>query len=121
MSYVFPAPTSSLEPAVFPTLVTGVAPGRLRIDAFRLTPVATTGTACLTNILVTFIVGRFRLTMNPEIPFGACAGADTSTAPFRAVRHEPQSKVLMLGYSVPYAFGYIRSTAWGPLIVPSSR
>jgi len=40
MSYVLPAPGTSLEPAVFPT------------------PVSTPGTARLTNILTTLIVGR---------------------------------------------------------------
>ena len=119
MSYVLPAPRGSLEPAIFSTLATDVEPGWLRIDAFRVAPVATTGTACLTNILTTVIVGRFTLTMSPEILFGAYDGTETSTAPFRAVRHEPQSKVLMLGYTAPRAFGNIRAMAWGPVIVPS--
>jgi hypothetical protein len=117
MPYVLPAPRSSLQPAVFSPLATGVVPGPLRIDSVRMAPVATTGTACLTNILTTVVVGRFTLTMNPEILFGAYAGTDTSTVPFRAVPHEPQSKVLMLGYTAPCEFGYVRS-AWGPVIVP---
>jgi len=118
MSYVFPAPRSSLEPAIFSAVATGVVPGRLRIDSCRMEPVATTDTACLTNILTTRIVGRFTLAMDPQVLFGACTGTDTSTAPFHAVRHEPQSKVLMLGYSAPCAFGHIRSATWGPVIVP---
>ena len=118
MSYVLPAPMSSLEPAIYSVVATGVAPGPLRIDAFRVAPVATTGTLCLTNIFTTFIVGRFTLTMNPAILFGAYDGPETSTAPFRAVRHEPQSKVLMLGYTAPCAFGNLRAMAWGPVIVP---
>ena len=118
MSYVFPAPRSSLEPASFATLVTGVAPGRLRIGGFRVAPVGTSRVHCLTNILTTGVVGRFTMTMDPQVLFGASAGTDTSTAPFLAVRHEPQGKVLMLGYSVPCAFGHIRSATWGPVIVP---
>jgi hypothetical protein len=50
--------------------------------------------------------------MNPEILFGVYADTDTSTAPFRAVQHEPQRKVLMLGYTAPSAFGNIRAAAW---------
>ena len=118
MSYVLPAPTSSLEPAIYSVVATDVAPGRLRVDSFRVAPVATTGTACLTNLLTTLMVGRFTLTMKPEILFGAYDGTETSTAPFRAVRHEPQSKVLMLGYTAPCAFGNLRAMAWGPVIVP---
>ena len=45
MSSVLPAPSSRLEPAIF--------------------------AACLTSILTTRIVGRFTVTMYPEIPFGA--------------------------------------------------
>jgi len=40
MSYILPVPRTRLEPAVFPT------------------PVSTPGTACLTNVLTTLIVGR---------------------------------------------------------------
>ena len=56
--------------------------------------------------------------MNPEIPFGVYAGTDTSTAPCRAVHHEPGRRVLMLGYTAPSAFGNARAAAWGPIIVP---
>jgi len=118
MSYVLPPPTSSLEPAIFSTLATGVVPGRLRIDAFRVAPAAASSMPCLTNMLTTLIVGRFTLQMNPDILFGAYGGTDTSTAPFRAVQHEPQGKVLMLGYSAPCPFGYVRPITWGPVIVP---
>lgn len=61
--------------------------------------------------------GRYVLKMNPVILIGACAGAGTVTAALRAVQDEAQSKVPVLGYTVPYAIGNILLTAWGPVLV----
>jgi putative transport protein len=61
--------------------------------------------------------GRKVLKMNPVILFGACAGAGTVTAALRSIQDEAQSKLPVLGYTVPYAIGNILLTAWGPVIV----
>jgi putative transport protein len=71
----------------------------------------------LTPHLTTVLVGRYLLKMNPVILLGACAGAGTATAALRAVQDEAQSKLPVLGYTVPYAIGNILLTAWGPVIV----
>jgi putative transport protein len=55
--------------------------------------------------------------MNPLILLGACSGAGTITAALRAVQDESQSKLPVLGYTVPYALGNILLTAWGPVLV----
>jgi len=35
----------------------------------------------------------------------------------KALQEESQSKLLALGYTVPYAIGNILLTAWGPVLV----
>ena len=67
--------------------------------------------------IVALLFGRFVLKMNPLILFGACAGAGTVTAALRAIQDESDSKLPVLGYTVPYAVGNILLTAWGPVIV----
>ncbi len=67
--------------------------------------------------LITLLFGLHVLKMNPVILFGACAGAGTVTAALRAMQDESQSKLPVLGYTVPYAIGNILLTAWGPVIV----
>lgn len=67
--------------------------------------------------LVALLFGKFVLRMNPVILFGACAGAGTVTAALRAIQDTAQSKIPVLGYTVPYAVGNILLTAWGPVIV----
>jgi putative transport protein len=67
--------------------------------------------------LVTLLFGHHVLKMNPLILFGASAGAGTITAALRAIQDESQSKLPVLGYTVPYAIGNILLTAWGPVIV----
>ena len=71
--------------------------------------------------LVTLLFGLHVLKMNPLILFGACAGAGTMTAALRAIQDESQSKLPVLGYTVPYAIGNIILTAWGPVIVVLTR
>ncbi len=63
------------------------------------------------------LFGRYVLKMNPVLLFGACAGAGTVTAALRSIQDEAQSKLPVLGYTVPYAIGNILLTAWGPVIV----
>ena len=71
--------------------------------------------------LLTLLFGLHVLKMNPLILFGACAGAGTMTAALRAIQDESQSKLPVLGYTVPYAIGNIILTAWGPVIVVLTR
>ena len=63
------------------------------------------------------LFGRHVLKMNPVILLGACAGAGTVTAALRGIQDEADSKLPVLGYTVPYAIGNILLTAWGPVIV----
>ncbi len=71
----------------------------------------------LTPHIAAVLAGRYLLGMNPVILLGACAGAGTTTASLRAIQDEAQSKLPVLGYTVPYAIGNILLTAWGPVIV----
>ncbi|MBK9088180.1 MAG: aspartate-alanine antiporter [Holophagales bacterium] len=63
------------------------------------------------------LFGRYVLKMNPVILLGACSGAGTVTAALRSIQDEADSKLPVLGYTVPYAVGNILLTAWGPVIV----
>ena len=67
------------------------------------------------------LVGRYLLKMNPVILLGACSGAGTVTAALRSIQDEAQSKLPVLGYTVPYAVGNVLLTAWGPVIVLLTR
>jgi putative transport protein len=71
--------------------------------------------------IVALLSGRHILKMNPVILLGACAGAGTVTAALRAIQDEAESKLPVLGYTVPYAVGNILLTAWGPVIVVLTR
>ena len=71
----------------------------------------------VTPHVAALLFGRYVLKMNPVILFGACAGAGTVTAALRSIQDEAQSKLPVLGYTVPYAIGNILLTAWGPVIV----
>jgi putative transport protein len=75
----------------------------------------------VTPHLTAVLFGRYVLKMNPVILLGACAGAGTSTAALRSIQDEAQSKIPVLGYTVPYALGNILLTAWGPVIVLLTR
>jgi putative transport protein len=75
----------------------------------------------VTPHVAALLFGRYVLKMNPVILFGACTGAGTVTAALRAIQDEAQSKLPVLGYTVPYAIGNILLTAWGPVIVMLTR
>ena len=75
----------------------------------------------VTPHVTALLFGRYVLKMNPVILFGACSGAGTVTAALRAIQDEAQSKLPVLGYTVPYAIGNILLTAWGPVIVLLTR
>ena len=72
---------------------------------------------CLTPHVIALLFGRYVLGLHPVILLGACAGAGTATAALRGVQDEAQSRLPVLGYTVPYAIGNILLTAWGPVIV----
>jgi putative transport protein len=71
----------------------------------------------VTPHVAALLFGRYVLHMNPVILLGACAGAGTVTAALRSIQDEAQSRLPVLGYTVPYAIGNIMLTAWGPVIV----
>ena len=71
----------------------------------------------VTPHVAALLFGRYVLKMNPVILLGACAGAGTVTAALRSIQDEAESKLPVLGYTVPYAIGNILLTAWGPVIV----
>jgi len=71
--------------------------------------------------LAAVLVGRYVLKMNPVLLLGACSGAGTTTAALRAIQDQADSKLPVLGYTVPYAIGNILLTAWGPVIVMLMR
>ncbi|MGE5347495.1 MAG: aspartate-alanine antiporter [Acidithiobacillales bacterium] len=75
----------------------------------------------VTPHVAALLFGRGVLKMNPVILLGACAGAGTVTAALRSIQDEAQSKLPVLGYTVPYAIGNILLTAWGPVIVFLTR
>ncbi len=71
----------------------------------------------MTPHIAALLFGRYVLKMNPVILFGACAGAGTVTAALRSIQDEADSKLPVLGYTVPYAIGNLLLTTWGPVIV----
>ncbi len=71
----------------------------------------------VTPHMAALFFGHKVLKMNPVILLGASAGAGTVTAALRSIQDEAQSKLPVLGYTVPYAIGNILLTAWGPVIV----
>jgi putative transport protein len=76
--------------------------------------------AILPHIIGLFF-GRFILKMNPVILLGAQSGAGTTTTALKAIQEAADSKLPVLGYTVPYALGNILLTAWGPVIVSLMR
>jgi putative transport protein len=98
----------------------GLSAGPVFVEGLR-----TTGPSLLfvgfvvavTPHIAALLFGRYVLKMNPVILLGACAGAGTVTAALRAIQDEAESKLPVLGYTVPYAVGNILLTAWGPVIV----
>ena len=71
----------------------------------------------VTPHIAALFFGHKVLKMNPVILLGASAGAGTVTAALRSIQDEAQSKLPVLGYTVPYAIGNNLLTAWGPVIV----
>jgi putative transport protein len=71
----------------------------------------------VTPHIVGLLFGHYILKINPVILLGAQSGAGTTTAGLKAIQDAAESKLPVLGYTVPYALGNILLTAWGPVIV----
>ncbi|HTO75474.1 MAG TPA: aspartate-alanine antiporter [Thermoanaerobaculia bacterium] len=100
--------------------IVGLSAGPSFVDGLRRTGPSLLGVALVVAVtphLAALFFGRKVLKMNPVILLGASAGAGTVTAALRAIQDEAQSKLPVLGYTVPYAVGNILLTAWGPVIV----
>ena len=100
--------------------VVGLSAGPSFVDGLRRTgpSLLVVGlVVAVTPHVTALFFGRKVLKMNPVILFGACSGAGTVTAALRSIQDEAQSKLPVLGYTVPYAIGNILLTAWGPVIV----
>jgi putative transport protein len=67
--------------------------------------------------IIGLLAGRYLLKINPVILLGAQSGAGTTTTALKAIQDVAQSKMPVLGYTIPYALGNIILTAWGPVIV----
>jgi putative transport protein len=105
--------------AVFIGLV-GLAAGPVFVDGLKRTGPSLLLVGLIVAVtphLTALLFGHRVLKMNPVILFGASSGAGTVTAALRAIQDEAQSKLPVLGYTVPYAVGNILLTAWGPVIV----
>jgi len=105
--------------AVFIAVV-GLAAGPSFIDGLRrtgLTLLLVGAVLAVVPHLVAILFGKYVLKMNPVLLLGASAGAGTSTPALRAVQDLAQSKIPVLGYTVPYAIAAIVMAAWGPVIV----
>lgn len=100
--------------------IVGLGAGPSFVAGVRQTGVSLVFVAIIVAVvphIIGILVGRYILRMNPIILLGACCGAGTVTAGLKAVQDEAQSKLPVLGYTVPYAVGNILLTAWGPIIV----
>lgn len=104
--------------------VVGLTAGPVFIDGLKRTGPSLLVVGLLVSVLphvTALLFGRYVLKMNPVILLGACSGAGTLTAALRAIQDEAQSKLPVLGYTVPYAVGNILLTAWGPVVVLLTR
>jgi putative transport protein len=104
--------------------VVGISAGPTFVSGLRQTGASLLVVGLVVSVtphIAALLFGRFILKMNPVILFGACSGAGTITAALRAIQDEAQSKLPVLGYTVPYAVGNILLTAWGPVIVMLMR
>ncbi|HEX7979370.1 MAG TPA: aspartate-alanine antiporter [Gemmatimonadaceae bacterium] len=100
--------------------VVGLAAAPSFLDGLRragLTLLLVGALLAVIPFLVALLFGTYVLKMNPVLLMGATAGAGTSTPALRAVQDVAQSKVPVLGYTVPYAIAAIIMAAWGPVIV----
>lgn len=105
--------------AVFLAVV-GIGAGPTLVDGVQKTGFGIILAGLVVSILphlVGLLAGRYLLRMSPVILLGAQAGAGTTTTGLKAVQDAAQSKLPVLGYTIPYALGNILLTAWGPVLV----
>jgi putative transport protein len=102
----------------------GITAGPGFVAGVRQTGFGLVGAGLVAAVLphvVGLLFARLVLRMDPVILLGACAGAGTTTAGLKALQDAADSKVPVLGYTVPYALGNVLLTAWGPVIVALMR
>jgi putative transport protein len=100
--------------------IVGLAAGPTFIPGLRHTGISIVFTGLVVAILphiIGLFFGRYILKMNPLILLGAQSGAGTTTTALKAIQEVANSKIPVLGYTIPYALGNILLTAWGPVIV----
>ena len=100
--------------------IVGLSAGPSFISGLRHTGFGIIFAGLIVTILphvIGILFGRYILKMNPVIQLGAQSGAGTSTTALRAIQDAADSKLPVLGYTIPYALGNILLTAWGPVIV----
>jgi putative transport protein len=98
----------------------GISAGPSFVAGVQKTGIGLVGAGLVAAVLphvIGILVGRFVLRIDPVILLGACAGAGTTTAGLKAIQDAADSKVPVLGYTVPYALGNVLLTAWGPVII----
>lgn len=99
---------------------TGMQAGPHFIDAVKTlgVPLLLSGIAVtLVPLFVGLYFGRAFLKMHPVILLGAISGAQTYTGGMAAVQEKAESRVAILGYTVPYATSNILLTLFGAVIV----
>jgi putative transport protein len=100
--------------------IVGIAAGPTVITGIEKTGFSIIFSGLIVAILphiVGLLAGKYLLKMNPVILLGAQSGAGTTTTALKAIQDSAQSKMPVLGYTIPYALGNIILTAWGPVIV----
>jgi putative transport protein len=99
---------------------TGMQAGPVFFDAVKTLgiPLLLSGIAVtLTPLFVGLFFGRAFLKMHPIILLGAVSGAQTYTGGMAAVQEKSESRVAILGYTVPYATSNVLLTLFGAVIV----
>ena len=99
---------------------TGMQAGPHFIDAVKTlgVPLLLSGVAVtLIPLFVGLFFGRAFLGMHPVILLGAISGAQTYTGGMAAVQEKSESRVAILGYTVPYATSNILLTLFGAIMV----
>ena len=67
--------------------------------------------------LLSSMIGRWIMKMNPVEIIGTLCGAGTCTAALNAVKDQAKSPAPVLSYTPGYAIGNILLTIWGPILV----
>jgi putative transport protein len=99
---------------------TGMHAGPIFLEAMKTlgVPLLLGGIAVtLVPLFVGLFFGRAFLGMHPVILLGAISGAQTYTGGMAVVQEKSQSRVAILGYTVPYATSNILLTLFGAVIV----